>query len=205
MGRNLLSQRKGATERELQHSQRDVLVGMFFSNVIMYFIILATAATLFKAGKTDINSAADAAQALRPIAGNAARFLFAFGVIGVGFLAVPVMTGGAAYDLCQTVGWKYGLNKRPAQAKRFYIAITVFTLLGVAMNYLGFNPMKALVVAGIVQGFSTPPLMLLIMFVTNNPAIMGDRVNGRAINVLGWITTAAIFAATLGLAISWIV
>jgi Mn2+/Fe2+ NRAMP family transporter len=205
MGRHLLSQRKGATRRELEHSRRDVMFGMFFSNVAMYFIILATAATLFKTGKNDINSAADAAQALRPIAGDAARFLFAFGVIGVGFLAVPVMTGGAAYDLCQTVGWKYGLNKRPAQAKRFYGAIAVFTLLATAMNYLGFNPMKALVVAGIIQGFSTPPLMLLIMFVTNNRAIMGNRVNGRAINILGWITTLAIFAATLGLAITWIV
>ncbi|MCU1262483.1 MAG: hypothetical protein JWO80_5368, partial [Bryobacterales bacterium] len=182
MGRKLLSQRRGATEEELRHSRRDVLFGMFFSNLAMYFIILATAATLFKAGKTDITSAADAAQALRPLAGNAAAILFSLGVIGVGFLAVPVMTGGAAYDLCQTVGWKYGLNKRPAQAKRFYTAIAVFTLLGAGMNFLGFNPMKALVVAGIVQGFSTPPLMLLIMLMTNDRSIMGEHVNGRAIN-----------------------
>ncbi len=115
------------------------------------------------------------------------------------------MTGGAAYDLCQTVGWKYGLNKRPAQAKRFYMAIFGFTLLGAGMNFLGFNPMKALVVAGTVQGFSTPPLMLLIMLMTNNRDIMGDRVNGCGINILGWITTIAIFAATLGLVITWIV
>ncbi len=204
MGRTLLSQRKGATEEELRHSRTDVLFGMFFSNAAMYFFILATAATLFKAGKTDINSAADAAQALRPLAGNAAGILFSLGVIGVGFLAVPVMTGGAAYDLCQTVGWKYGLNKRPAQAKRFYTAIVGFTVLGVAINFLGFNPMKALVVAGIVQGFSTPPLLMLVMFMTNNRAIMGDRVNGRGINVLGWITTIAIFAASAGLMITWI-
>jgi NRAMP (natural resistance-associated macrophage protein)-like metal ion transporter len=204
-GKILLSQRKGATEEELRQSGRDVLFGMFFSNLAMYFIMLATAATLFKTGKTDINSAADAAQSLRPLAGNAAGILFAMGVIGVGFLAVPVMTGGAAYDLCQTVGWKYGLNKRPAQAKRFYMAIAGFTLLGVAMNFLGFNPMKALVVAGIVQGFSTPPLMLLIMFMTNNRAIMGDRVNGRGINILGWITTVVIFAATVALVVTWIV
>jgi Mn2+/Fe2+ NRAMP family transporter len=178
---------------------------MFFSNMAMYFIVLATASTLFKGGKTDINSAADAAQALRPLAGNAAGILFSLGIIGVGLLAVPVMTGGAAYDLCQTVGWKYGLNKRPAQAKRFYLAIAGFTLVGAGINFLGFNPMKALVVAGIVQGFSTPPLMLLIMLMTNNPTIMGDRVNGRAINILGWVTTVAIFAAALGLVITWIV
>src|SRR6266478_3954420 len=171
----------------MKYAAWDVGIGMLFSNVVMYFIILATAATLFKAGKTDITSAADAAQALRPLAGNAAGILFALGIIGVGFLAVPVMTGGAAYDLCQTVGWKYGLNKRPAQAKRFYMAIVGFTILGVGMNFLGINPMKALVWAGIVQGFSTPPLMLLILFITNNPAIMGKRVNSRAMNTLGWI------------------
>jgi Mn2+/Fe2+ NRAMP family transporter len=205
MGRHQLSQRRGATNQELRRSQRDVLSGMFFSNLAMYFIMFATAATLFKTGKTDISSAADAAQALRPIAGNAAALLFTLGVVGVGFLAVPVMTGGAAYDLCQTVGWKYGLNKRFAQAKRFYLTICVLTLLGVGMNFVGLNPMKALVFAGTVQGFSTPPLMLLIMLMTNNRSIMGGRVNGFAINALGWFTTAAIFAATVGLIVTWIV
>ncbi len=176
---------------------------MFFSNVAMYFIILATASTLFREGNTDIESAAQAAQSLAPLAGNAAKVLFALGVIGVGFLAVPVMTGGAAYDLCQTVGWKYGLGKQPVQAKRFYLAIAFFTLIGIAMNFLGINPMKALVVAGIVQGFSTPPLMLLIMLMTNKRSIMGDKVNGRAMNILGWITTAAIFAASIALVLTW--
>ena len=202
-GRILLSQRKGATEEELKHSRTDVWAGMLFSNIAMYFIVLATASTLFKAGKTDINSAADAAQALQPLAGKAAGLLFSLGVIGVGFLAVPVMTGGAAYDLCQTVGWKYGLGKKPGQAKRFYGAISVFTLIAVAINFLGINPMKALVLAGIVQGFSTPPLMLLILLMTNNPAIMGERVNGRALNVLGCVTTVAIFSASVGLVVSW--
>lgn len=204
-GRVLLSQRRGASKQELRHSQRDVLFGMFFSNAAMYFIILATSATLFKAGKTDLDSAAQAAQSLAPLAGNAARVLFALGVIGVGFLAVPVMTGGAAYDLCQTVGWKYGLGKRLGQAKRFYGAIAFFTVVGISINFLGINPMKALVVAGIVQGFSTPPLMFLIMLMTNNRSIMGDKTNGLAMNVLGWITTATIFAATMGLVVTWII
>jgi NRAMP (natural resistance-associated macrophage protein)-like metal ion transporter len=205
MGRRQLSERRGATNQELRRSQRDVLFGMFFSNLAMYFIIFATAATLFKTGKTDISSAADAAQALRPLAGNAAALLFTLGIVGVGFLAVPVMTGGAAYDLCQTVGWKYGLNKRFTQARRFYLTICAITLLGVGMNFVGLNPMKALVFAGIVQGFSTPPLMLLIMLMTNNRSIMGERVNGFAINALGWFTTAAIFAATVGLIVTWII
>jgi Mn2+/Fe2+ NRAMP family transporter len=204
-GRVLLSQRQGATDRELKDSRRDVWFGMFFSNVATYFIILATAATLHKTGHTDIDSAAQAAEALTPIAGNAARILFAFGVIGVGCLAVPVMTGGAAYDLCQTVGWKYGLDKKPRQAKYFFGAIALFTLVGAGINFMGVNPMKALVFAGIVQGFSTPPLMLLIMLMTNDRRIMGERANGRAINVLGWITTATIFAASIALAISFFV
>lgn len=204
MGRRRLAERRGASRTELKQSMWDIVFGMLFSNVVMYFIILSTAATLFKAGKTNINSAAEAAQALRPLAGNAAGLLFALGVIAVGFLAVPVMTTGAAYDLCQSFGWKHGLYRKPGEAKKFYVAIVVFTLIAIAINFFGINPMKALVWAGIVQGFSTPPLMLLIMRMTNNPRIMGKRVNGRAINVLGWITTAAIFAATIGLIITWI-
>jgi len=114
------------------------------------------------------------------------------------------MTSGAAYDLCQTFGWKYGLDKRPRQAKRFYLATAGFTALGAAMNLLGINPMKALVIAGVVQGFSTPPLMLMMMLMTNNRQIMGEHTNGRAMNVLGWATTCAIFAATIGLVLTWI-
>lgn len=204
-GRRRLWQRKGTSRRELRQSMWDVVFGMFFSNAVMYFIVLSTAATLFKAGKTNVNSAAEAAQALRPLAGNAAGLLFALGVIGVGFLAVPVMTTGAAYDLCQSAGWKHGLYRKPADARKFYIAIACFTILAVGLNYFGINPMKALVWAGIVQGFSTPPLMLLIMRMTNNSAIMENRVNGRAINILGWITTAAVFSAAIGLVVSHII
>jgi NRAMP (natural resistance-associated macrophage protein)-like metal ion transporter len=204
-GRTTLSQRIGATDQELEHSRRDVLAGMFFSNLIMYFIILATGSTLYPAGEHDISSAAQAAQALRPLAGDAAGVLFALGVVGVGFLAVPVMTTGAAYDLAQTVGWKHGLHAKPRQAKKFYAAIAGFTLLGVALNFIGLNPMHFLVWSGVVQGFSTPPLMLLIMLMTNDRRVMGERVNGRTINILGWLTTAAIFAASLGLVITWIV
>ncbi len=204
-GRRQLWQRKGASRIELKESMWDIVFGMFFANIVMYFVILSTGVTLFKAGKTDINSAADAAQALRPLAGNAAGLLFTLGVIGVGFLAVPVMTTGAAYNLCQSTGWKNGLYLKPAEAKKFYVAIAIFTFIGMGLNFIGINPMKALVFAGIVQGFSTPPLMLLILLMTNNPAIMGKRVNGRAINVLGWITTLASFAASAGLVVSWFV
>lgn len=203
MGRRRLSQRQGATKQELKHTRADVISGMFFSNLVMYFIILSTASTLFKAGTREINTAAEAAEALRPLAGDAATILFALGVIGVGFLAVPIMTTGAAYDLCQVVGWKHSLHAKPSEAKKFYAAIGAFTVLAMGMNFLGFNPMKALVFSGIVQGFSTPPLLLLIMLMTNNRKIMGTRTNSLGLNILGWITTAAIFAASIGLVASW--
>jgi Mn2+/Fe2+ NRAMP family transporter len=204
MGRTRLRDRVGASRRELRESRRDILYGMVFSNIVMYFIILSTAATLFAAGKTDVQTAADAATALEPVAGRAAGLLFTLGVIGVGFLAIPVMTTGAAYDLSQSVGWRNSLGAKPHEAAKFYGAIGIVTLIAIAINFLGFNPMKVLVWSGIVQGFSTPPLMLLILRMTNNRRIMGDRVNGRAINTLGWITTAAIFSASAGLVLSWL-
>lgn len=204
MGRRRLVDRMGTTKEELSHSAHDVGFGMFFSMVVMYFIILSTSATLFKAGKMDINTAAEAAQALQPLAGKFAELLFAIGVIGVGFLAVPVMTAGAAYDLCQTVGWRSGLHTPLRKAKAFYVTIVVVTAIAMGMNFLGLNPIKALVWAGIVQGLSTPFLMLAVMRITNNHRIMGRWVNTRAMNILGWLTTAAIFAASAGLVISWL-
>lgn len=204
LGRRRLTDRLGTTHEELRHSAKDVGIGMLFSNIVMYFIILSTAATLFRVGKTDINTAADAAQALTPIAGKLAGLLFAAGVVGVGFLAVPIMTTGAAYDLCQALGWKHGLHYPPAEVKRFNIAIAIFTALAMLLNFIGINPIKALVWASIVQGFSTPFLMLLIMLTTTNPKIMGKWVNTKPMNILGWGTTAAIFAASAGLIIAWI-
>ena len=203
-GRSTLQQRRGTTDEELTTSLWDVIFGMLFSNIVMFFIILATAATLFAAGHHTINTATDAAQSLRPLAGNFAGLLFSLGIIGVGFLALPVMTTGAAYDLCQSAGWRNGLSHKPKDAKFFYAAITIFTLVAMGINFAGINPMRALVFAGIVQGFSTPPLMLLIMVMTNRRSIMGDKVNGRLINALGWTTTALIFAASACLMFSYL-
>jgi Mn2+/Fe2+ NRAMP family transporter len=205
MGRESLEERQGATKEELKKTKTDVIWGMLFSNLVMYFIMLSTASTLHKAGHTDINTAAEAAEALKPLAGSAAEILFTAGVIGVGFLAVPVMTTGAAYDLCQALGWKHGLHAKPAEAKRFYLVIAGFTLLAMGMNFLGFNPMKFLVFSGVVQGFSTPALLFLIMLITNNRRIMGDKVNGKGINFLGWTTTLIVSSATVALLLSWII
>jgi NRAMP (natural resistance-associated macrophage protein)-like metal ion transporter len=202
MGRRRLTDRIGTTEKELRHSRHDIAFGMFFASLVMYFIILSTAATLFKVGKMDITTAAEAAQALRPLAGKAAGVLFAMGVLGVGFLAVPVMTIGAAFDVCQSFGWRHGLHAEPGEAKPFYGMLVLFTGVAIGLNFLGINPMKALVYAGIVQGVSTPFLMLLMMLATNNRAIMGRWVNTRPMNILGWITLAAMSGATLGLLVT---
>ena len=203
-GRRRLIDRLGATRTELRESRRDITIGMLFSNLIMFFIILSTAATLHVHGHTQIASAADAAAALQPFAGKAAGMLFALGVVSVGFLAVPIMTTGAAYDTCQVLGWRHGLHARPADAKGFYLLIAAFTAVGVAMNFVGINPMKALVVAGIVQGFSTPPLMAMIVRLTSDRRVMGSAVNGTPLVLLGWATVVAIFAATAGLVVSWL-
>jgi len=204
MGRRRLYQRKGASAGEMKRTSRDVLAGMIFSNVILYFILMATGLTLHPAGETEIETAAQAAAALEPLAGDAAKFLFAAGIVGVGFLAVPVMTTGAAYDVVQGMGRDGSLHDQPGDNKLFYGIIAVVTGLAVAMNFLGFNPMKALVWSGIVQGFSVPPLLLLMMILTNRKQVVGERINSRWTNVLGWITTAVTFLCAVALAGSWL-
>jgi Mn2+/Fe2+ NRAMP family transporter len=152
-GKPIDARRRGASEAELQRTRRDIMIGMAFSNVILYFIIMATGATLHSAGKVDIETAAEAAAALEPLAGKGAEMLFAAGVVGVGFLAVPVMTAGAAYDVAQGLGRQSSLHATPREAPLFYATIAIVTLLAVLLNFLGLNPMKVLVWSGIVQGF----------------------------------------------------
>ncbi len=199
-----LRQRKGASVAEMKRTSRDALTGMIFSNIILYFILLATGATLHPAGQTGIESAADAAAALEPVAGEAAKLLFAVGIVGVGFLAVPVMTTGAAYDLVQGMGREGSLHDAPDENRLFYAIIAAVTLLAIMLNFLGFNPMKALVWSGIVQGFSVPPLLFLMMLLTNRPGVVGARTNGRWTNMLGWTTTGVTFLCALSLASSWL-
>ncbi|HEY5961934.1 MAG TPA: divalent metal cation transporter, partial [Polyangiaceae bacterium] len=203
MGRTELWQRIGATDAELRSTRIDVALGMLFSNLIMYFIILSTASTLHRSGHTEVDSALDAARALEPVAGKAASWLFALGILAVGFLAVPVVTTGAAYDVAQTFGWRHGLAEKPKGAKAFYATIGAFTVIGAAFCMLGLNPMRMLVWAGIAQGFTTPPLILLILILTNRRQIMGSRVNGYTANILGGLTTLLAFTATISLIVAW--
>jgi NRAMP (natural resistance-associated macrophage protein)-like metal ion transporter len=202
-GRKSLAQRKGAAGAELNHAKWDTIIGMFFCNIVFYFVILAAAATLHASGKTDIQSAIDAAQALRPLAGSAATYLFAVGIIGSGFLAVPVLTGSSAYAVAETFGWKYGLDTKPKQAKPFYAVIAISTFIGTLINFIGINPMAALFWTAVINGVLAPPLLVLIMIVSNNKKIMGNRVNGGFTNFVGWAAAVIMFVAAIGMCATW--
>jgi Mn2+/Fe2+ NRAMP family transporter len=195
MGRTQLWRRRGATDGELRYAALDVNVGMLFSNLVMYFIMLATAATLHQAGRTHITSATDAAQALRPLAGDLSSVLLAVGLIGSGVLAVPILSGSAAYALSEVFGWRYGLDQNPGRARQFYAVIAIATLVGIGLDYLGINPIDALFYTAVINGFGAPPLLVLIMLVANDRKIMGARRNGRLTNVLGWAAAAIMFVA----------
>jgi NRAMP (natural resistance-associated macrophage protein)-like metal ion transporter len=179
---------------ELARIRTDTLVGMGFSHLTALFIIIATAATLHASGVTQITDAAQAAEALRPVAGNFAFALFALGIIGTGLLAVPVLAGSAAYAVSETFGWTEGLNRKPREAKAFYGVIAAATLGGVALNGVGIDPMKALYWAAVVNGLLAPPLMVVTMLIARNKKIMGDLVLGRWLEFGGWLATAVMFA-----------
>ena len=188
------------TKKEIRYSTIDTNVGMAFSNLVMYFIILTTALTLFKAGKHDIQSGADAAQALQPLAGSFAGLLFASGMIGAGILAVPVLTGSAAYALSEVFGWKRGLHQRWNQAKPYYAAITVSTFIGVAINFTGINPIEALLGSSVLMGVLSPPLLVLLMLSARSTKIMGEHAIGPLLTTLGWLVTAAMVLNVVALA-----
>ena len=179
---------------ELARIRTDTLVGMGFSHLTALFIIIATAATLHASGVTQITDAAQAAEALRPVAGNFAFALFALGIIGTGLLAVPVLAGSAAYAVSETFGWTEGLDRKPREAKAFYGVIAAATMGGVALNGIGIDPMKALYWAAVVNGLLAPPLMVVTMLIARNKAIMGDLVLGRWLEFGGWLATAVMFA-----------
>jgi NRAMP (natural resistance-associated macrophage protein)-like metal ion transporter len=201
-GRRRLWQRQGATDRELRYAGFDVTAGMLFSNLVMFFVILATGATLNVQGHTEIGSATEAAQALRPIAGDLAATLLGVGLLGGGVLAVPVLAASAAYALSEAFGWSYGLDRQPARAPQFYLVIAVATGLGVALNILGINPIQALVLTAVINGLVAPPVLALVMLVSNDRRIMGARTNGRLLNVAGWLTTGLMAVAAIALIVT---
>jgi NRAMP (natural resistance-associated macrophage protein)-like metal ion transporter len=204
MGRTRLREREGASRFELKYAMWDTLAGMVLAVAVAYSIILATGATLFAAGKTNITSATEAAQALRPIAGDASELLFAVGLIGVGVLAVPILTGAAAYGVSEAFHWRSGLNRKLSGAPQFYLVIIAATFVGMAINFLGINPITALVLSAVLNGLVAPPLLVLVMLVSNDKAVMGRRTNGRLLNVVGWLTTIVMSVAAVGLIVTTI-
>jgi NRAMP (natural resistance-associated macrophage protein)-like metal ion transporter len=199
LGRDTVKQRKGATVKELKAARTDVFTGMFFSNLVMYFIILTTAATLNAHGQTNIETARQAAEALRPLAGSAAYLLFTIGLIGTGILAVPVLAGSAAYAVSEAAGWRGTLEDRPPLSRKFYALIAVAMLLGLTLDFVGFNAVKMLFYSAVLNGVLAPPLIVLVVLLTSNSKIMGIRVSSRPLRYVGWATVVIMTAACIGM------
>ncbi len=199
IGRQTVEEREGATDEELRQSRTDVITGMFFSNLVMYFIILTTAATLHAHGKTTIDTAQQAAEALRPLAGNGAYWLFTLGLIGTGMLGVPVLAGAAAYAVAEAGNWRGTLEDRPHLAKKFYAIVALAMILGLASNYAGFNAVKMLFWSAVLNGVLAPPLIVLVVLLTSSQSVMGDRVNPPLLKWLGWTTAAVMTVAAIAL------
>lgn len=192
-----------AIERELRTARRDVGAGMLISNLIMYFIILTTGATLHQTGMTTIDSAADAAWALEPVAGQAASLIFALGIVGTGMLGVPVLAGSAAYAVAEAGAWRRGMNRTPTQARHFYLVIVLAMVVGMGLNFAGINPMRMLFGAAVVNGVLAPPLIVIILLICNNRKVMGDKRNGWLINTGGIAAALLMGAGAITLLISW--
>jgi NRAMP (natural resistance-associated macrophage protein)-like metal ion transporter len=197
-----LADRKNATAADLRSARADTMVGMFFSNLIMYFIILTTAATLHAHGQTDITTARQAAEALRPLAGNGAYLLFTLGLIGTGMLGVPVLVGSCAYAVAEGAVWRGSMADKPRSARKFYAVMAVAMALGLVLNYLGFNAVKMLFWSAVINGLLAPPLILLVILLTSNPKVMGKRVNPPLLRYLGWATFGVMTAAAVGMLVT---
>ena len=198
IGRNL-ARRRGATRAELQVCFTDVVAGMFASNAIMYFIIMTTAATLHAHGQYDIETAQQAAEALRPLAGAGAYWLFTLGLIGTGMLAVPVLASSCAYAISEAAAWRGSLDRRPQGATRFYSVLGAAMVLGIALNYAGFDAVKLLFTTAVINGVLAPPLILLVLLLTRDRRVMGDAVNPPLLNVVGWAAFIVMTLAAVGL------
>lgn len=181
----------------IRRMRTDVKTGMIFANVAFFFIVLTTAQVLFKNGITEINSAQQAAEALRPFAGDMAYLLFAIGIIGTGLLAIPILAGSGAYALSEVMKWKEGLGLRFSQAKNFYLVIAFSILFGLAFNFFGINPITALYYSAFINGVIAVPLLITIMIVGNDKKIMGEETNPHWVNFFGWLGVLAMIAALI--------
>ena len=198
-GAGPLVDRPEQASRELNRIGWETMVGMAASNLVAFFIILTTAVTLHATGQTDIQSSEQAAQALRPIAGDAAFLLFSLGIVGTGLLAVPVLAGSTAYAIGEVRGWRIGLEHRLGEARSFYAVIAVSILLGIAVEISPLDPIKALVWSAVVNGVITVPILVAMMIVASNRRQMGKFTATRAQRIFGWLTTAMMAIAALAM------
>ena len=184
-------------KKVMKEMKQDVDFGMLFSNVTMFFILLTTGTVLFNGGIHQIETVEQAAEALKPLAGNWAYLLFAIGVIGTGFLAIPVLSGSLSYIITETFGWKQGLDKKFHEAKAFYLIIAISLIIGLSLNYIGFSPIRALIYSAILYGLTAPVLIAMILHISNNKKIMGRFTNTRKSNILGFSAFILMSAASV--------
>ncbi len=194
-GKYTIESRRGATKNDIKRMRVDVWSGMFLSNIVMFFIIAACAATLYAHGVTNISTAEDAALALRPLAGNYTYLLFAVGIIGTGLLAIPVLAGAASYALSESLGWQSGLYYRLKEAKAFYVIIVSAMVIGFGFNFIGLDSIRALLYSAVVNGLVAPVILTIIVLVSSDKRIMGERANKPFTTFLGWATTLVMFLA----------
>ena len=195
-GEKTIAERQhGIHPRDIKKMRIDIWSGMFVSNVAMFFIITACAATLFAHGITNIDSAADAAAALRPFAGNFAYVLFAVGIIGTGMLAIPVLAGSAAYAVSESFGWKFGLYRKLKNAYAFYGVIILAMIVGIGLNFIGLDPIKALIYSAVANGLVAPVILFFIVHLSSNKHVMGKHTNKPFLTYLGWFVTAIMVIA----------
>ena len=200
LGKSTVAQRRGSTDEELAIANKDVITGMAFSNLVMYFIILTTAATLNVQGIKKIDTAQQAAEALRPLAGQGAYWLFTLGLIGTGMLAVPVLAGSCAYAIAESARWRSAsLNRTPHQAPKFYVVIAISVLVGLTLDYAGLNAIKMLFWSAVLNGVLAPPLVILVVLLTSDSKVMGKRANSPRMQLLGWLCAAVMTAAAVAL------
>ncbi|WP_198137694.1 NRAMP family divalent metal transporter [Terriglobus sp. TAA 43] len=202
-GKITVAQRKGSTNAEIRSARIDVVTGMLLSNVVMYFLILTTAATLNAHGHKDIETAKQAAEALRPLAGGGAYWLFTLGMIGTGMLAVPVLAGSCAYAVAEGARWRAAsLNLKPQLARKFYGIIGVSIAVGLALDFAHLNAVKMLFWSAILNGLLAPPLVVMVVLLTSDRKVMGDRTNTVGMKCLGWTCALIMTAAAIGLIVS---
>jgi NRAMP (natural resistance-associated macrophage protein)-like metal ion transporter len=198
-GKTTVMQRQGATPKELSRARNDVITGMFFSNFVMYFIILTTATTLHAHGIVKISTAAQAAEALRPLAGKGAYWLFTLGLIGTGMLGVPVLAGSSAYAVSEAMAWGASLDRPPKLEPKFYGVLAVAMALGLGLDYVGLNAVKMLFWSAVANGVLAPPLIVLVVLLTSDRKVMGDHVNPPLLRCLGWIAAGIMTVAAVAM------